>query len=52
MEKKKKLSKKFPIDLELSFNKKLDLAVLQSDVETKHQYIINAIKEKMERESK
>lgn len=50
MEDRRKI-KTFPLKLELGFNKKIDLAVLNSDNISKHQYILDAINEKIQRES-
>lgn len=42
--------KKFPLRLEISFSKEIDSYVFYTESPSKHQYIIDAIKEKIARD--
>lgn len=44
--------KTFPLKLPNSFNDKIDKAVFFSETPTKHQFILDAIKEKLENDIK
>ncbi|TVX85961.1 hypothetical protein [Paenibacillus agilis] len=48
----KKDVKIFPLRLEPTFSKEVDTLVFYTDADSKHQYILDAIIEKMERDRK
>ncbi|WP_179089098.1 hypothetical protein [Paenibacillus odorifer] len=50
MVKEKKDIKTFPLTLEIPFSKEIDAYVFYTNADTKHQYIVDAIKEKIERD--
>lgn len=47
---KEKTGKTFPLRLKKDFSEEIDNVVFLTKAESKHQYIMNAIKEKMERD--